>query len=166
MGAGSSMPPTAGSGASNSADVAFATGMIPHHEQAVEMAQMVLDKQGIDPRVTALANKIKAAQSPEITTMKGWLTAWGAPVPSGMSNMAGMSGLMSPADMDALKSATGLTASKLFLTQMTQHHNGAIDMAKVEVTSGKNPDAIALAKKIVTDQQAEITEMSALLASL
>jgi uncharacterized protein (DUF305 family) len=57
----------------NSADVMFAQSMIPHHQQAVEMADMVLKKDGIDDRVRTLAENIKAAQGPEITTMTGWL---------------------------------------------------------------------------------------------
>ena len=82
MGSGSSgISPSASasvSSAHNDSDVAFATQMIPHHQQAVEMADMVLAKTGVDPRVTELAKQIKAAQDPEIVTMTGWLKAWGA----------------------------------------------------------------------------------------
>ena len=49
----------------NGTDAMFAQGMIPHHAQAVEMSDIILKQQGIDPRVTALATKIKAAQTPE-----------------------------------------------------------------------------------------------------
>ena len=82
--------------------------------------------------------------------------------------MGGMDhgGMMSEGDMTALDTATGLDASKLFLQQMTQHHQGAIDMATSEINEGKNRDALALAKKIIQDQPAEITEMQRLLATL
>jgi uncharacterized protein (DUF305 family) len=116
--------------AHNDADVTFAQHMIPHHQQAVEMSDMVLGKQGIDPRVTQLATQIKAAQAPEIQRMQGWLSQWGlAPMPS-MSghDMPGTSGMMSEQDMTALKNAQGVDASKLFLTQMIAHHEGAITM--------------------------------------
>lgn len=74
MGAGSSTPasssPTpASTSAHNAPDVAFATNMIAHHEQAIQMADMVLAKQGTDPRVVTLAKNIKKAQDPEIATM-------------------------------------------------------------------------------------------------
>jgi uncharacterized protein (DUF305 family) len=148
----------------NDPDIAFATQMIPHHQQAVEMADLVLAKNGVDSRVTELATKIKAAQDPEIVTMTVWLKAWGQPAPVPMHGMA-MNGLMSPADMDALKNASGPDSSKLFLQQMVQHHQGAIDMANEELNTGKNTDAMALAKKIVTDQTTEIALMNSLLKS-
>src|SRR3954468_16603841 len=70
---------TANAEAHNNADVMFAQHMIPHHQQAIEMSDMLLAKQGIDPRVTELAKQIKAAQGPEIQQMQSWLTQWGNP---------------------------------------------------------------------------------------
>ncbi len=165
---GSSANPSASASsaaAHNDSDVAFATQMIPHHQQAVEMADILLAKTGVDPRVIDLAKQIKAAQDPEIVTMTGWLKAWGQPSPAPMDGMA-MNGMMSQADMDALKNASGADSSKLFLQQMTQHHQGAIDMANEELTSGKDADALALAKKIIAAQTAEIATMKDLLASM
>lgn len=171
MGAGSSTPasssPTAAStSAHNAPDVTFATNMIAHHQQAIQMADMVLAKQGTDPRVVTLAKNIKKAQDPEIATMTAWLMNWGQP--TDMAGMPGMSmnGLMSETDMKALDAASGADASKLSLSQMTQHHQGAIDMANEEGSTGLNADAIALAKRIVGDQTAEIATMKALLAAM
>ena len=165
MGNHSSSPKASPSASFNDPDIAFATGMIPHHQQAVEMADIVLAKTGVDSRVTDLAKKIKAEQDPEIVTMTGWLKAWGQPAPSAMSGMT-MNGMMSQDDMDALTKASGPDSSKLFLQQMLQHHQGAIDMANEELTTGKNADALALAKGIVSGQTAEITTMNRLLNSL
>jgi uncharacterized protein (DUF305 family) len=61
----------------NEVDVMFAQTMIPHHEQAVDMSDMVLSKSNINPEVTALAKQIKAAQQPEIDMMNAWLETWG-----------------------------------------------------------------------------------------
>ena len=163
-------PSTSGSSASasaafNKADVSFATDMAGHHQQAVEMSQMLLDKSNIDPRVVALAKEIKAAQGPEIKQMKSWLADWGQKSDS-MSGMDMGGSMMSDADMNDLKSSTGLTASKLFLTQMTVHHKSALVMAKTEVDSGRNADAVTLAKNIISTQTTEITTMSDILASL
>ena len=171
--------------AHNQADVMFAMHMIPHHQQAIEMSDVVLGKQGIDPRVTELAKQIKAAQGPEIQQMQGWLTQWGNPaMPSmsagnmpghdmpGMSGMPsmsgapGMAGMMSEADMTALQNAQGIEASKLFLTQMIAHHEGAITMAQNEIKDGQYPAAVELAKSIVTAQQKEIDTMKGILATL
>ncbi|RDH77929.1 DUF305 domain-containing protein [Mycolicibacterium moriokaense] len=164
----------------NDADVMFAQHMIPHHEQAVEMSDIVLAKPDIDARITDLANKIKAAQGPEITQMRGWLDQWGIPpMPSmdpgmgGMQdheNMPGtsgaMTGMLSAQQMTDLKNANGVDAGKLFLSGMIAHHEGAIAMAQDEIGSGKFAPAIDLAKSIVTTQQQEIDTMKGILATL
>lgn len=155
------------------ADVTFAQQMIPHHQQAVVMAALA-DTRAADPRVKTLAAQIKAAQDPEIATMTGWLHAWGKAAPSaspaatemGGMDMGGgsMPGMMSDADMTKLSAASGASFDKQFLLMMIQHHQGAISMAEDEVAGGKNPDAIALAKRIITAQQAEIDTMKKILA--
>lgn len=171
--------------AHNEADVTFAQGMIPHHEQAIEMSDMLLAKQGIDQRVVSLANAIKDAQGPEIQKMQSWLTDWGVPTaaPSaGMPNMPGHdmgdmpghdmgnmggSGMMSEQDMAALQNAQGgVEASKLFLTQMIQHHKGAIMMSQNEVDAGQFPPAVEMARSIISSQQQEIDTMQQILNSL
>ena len=152
------------SSSANNADVTFAMEMVVHHEQAVEMAQMVLDKNGIDPRVTELAQNIKAAQGPEIDTLNGWLDSWGAGGSMGEMDMGGTT--MSDGDMAALEAASGVEASTLFLEQMTVHHEGAIDMATIELQNGQNADAVALAQKIIDDQTAEIALMKDILDTL
>jgi hypothetical protein len=93
--------------------------MIPHHQQAIQLSDMLFAKQGIDPRVIDLAQQFKAAQGPEIDQMQGWLKQWDMPGMPGMGDMPGMDGLMSPADMQALQGAQGVDASKLYLTQMS-----------------------------------------------
>jgi uncharacterized protein (DUF305 family) len=83
--AGSSAAATSTPAASahNQADVTFAQGMIPHHEQhCIQMSDIILGKQGIDPRVVQMANQIKAEQGPEIQQMKSWLSQWGQPTTS------------------------------------------------------------------------------------
>lgn len=168
--------------AHNGADVTFAQGMIPHHAQAIEMSDILLSKQDIDPRVVSLANAIKAAQGPEIEQMQGWLTEWGVAATTsspggGMPGMPGMpaedmpgmndgGGMMSEQDMTALQDAQGAEASRLFLTQMIEHHNGAITMAQTEINSGQFAPAVALARSIVSAQQQEITTMQGILDSL
>lgn len=164
---GSSSSPSAGMADFNDADVMFAQMMIPHHQQAVEMADMILGKDGIDESVLTLAEEIKAAQQPEIEQLQGWLEEWGAD--SDTDSMDGMDhggGLMSDEDMQSLDAATGADASRLFLEQMTMHHEGAITMAQDEVDNGQNADAVALAQTIVETQTAEIATMQELLAQL
>ena len=162
-------PTSTAAEAHNDADVMFAQHMIPHHQQAMEMSDMLLGrKQGIDPRVVQLANQIKAAQGPEIQQMQGWLTEWGTPAmpPTSGHDMPSMQGMMSDADMTALQNAQAVEASKLFLTQMIAHHEGAITMAQTEIKDGQYPPAVELAHAIATTQQQEIDTMKSILATL
>ena len=128
------------------------------------MSDTLLAKDGVHPDVVALAERIKAAQGPEIETMNQWLEDWGQDTDMGGMDHGG--GMMSEEEMAALEEADGETASSLFLEQMIMHHQGAIDMAQAQIDNGQNPDAVALAQKIVEDQTAEITEMQELLAQL
>lgn len=154
-------------GTANAADETFATMMIPHHEQAVEMADMILDKDGVDTRVTELAQQIKDAQAPEIETMTGWLNEWGVSLDSGMAGHdMGDDGMMDESAMTALDDADGADAARLFLEGMVMHHEGAIDMAESELADGQFPDALELAQQVIDGQSAEITTMNDILDTL
>lgn len=155
--------------AHNDADVTFAQGMIPHHEQAVEMAQLAADRAESD-EVLDLAARIEAAQAPEIEEMTAWLEDWDEEVPSGsgMEDHSGMGagsgmGMMSAEDMEALMGASGDDFDRMFLEMMIVHHEGALEMAESQIVDGEFPDAIALAERIVDTQQAEIDEMNGIL---
>lgn len=152
----------------NEADVAFAQGMIPHHQQAIEMARLAADR-AASPEVKALATDIEAAQGPEIALMTGWLQLWGAAVPEDTAGMEhpGMEvpGMMSQADMQALEQASGAEFDRMFLDMMIRHHEGALEMARTEQADGQNADALALARQIETTQAVEIDAMRELLGS-
>lgn len=161
---------TAGTGTQggfNQADAAFAQQMIPHHRQAVEMAELA-ETRAADPEIKELAQKIKAAQDPEITTMRGWLTAWGAaemPM-DGDHSGHGMPGMMTKKDMARLKASKGGKFDRMFAQMMIEHHDGAIDMAKTELSQGTNPEAKDLAETIIAAQQGEIDQMKQILERL
>ncbi|MEG9224902.1 DUF305 domain-containing protein [Aeromicrobium sp. Sec7.5] len=153
-------------------DVTFAQEMIPHHEQATEMAALAQDRT-TSPEILDIASRIEAAQDPEIETMTTWLQEWGVSEEStdehsemnhGQGSESAMPGMMSDEDMSDLEDATGTEFDQMFLTMMIEHHEGAIIMAKAEIDSGTNPDAIALAEQIEAAQTTEIAEMEALLA--
>lgn len=157
----------------NDADVAFAQQMIPHHQQALQMARMATEQAASD-EVRELAERIEAAQGPEIATMTGWLVAWGEKVPDldGTDSMAGMDhggetpgsmGMMTEEDMDRLMATSGRDFDRAFLTMMIAHHEGAIEMARAEQATGKDPGALALAGQVEVDQAAEIETMRDLL---
>jgi uncharacterized protein (DUF305 family) len=169
--ASTTMPP-AGTEAHNNADVWFVRNMIPHHQQSIEMSDILLAKQGIDPRVTELANNIKAAESPEIQQMQDWLKQWGKPMPAitpgDMQGPAqgGVIGQLSERELNALSEAEGADASRLFLTQMIAHHEGALSVAQTEIEEGQYPPAVVMARSIASTQQQEIDTIKGILASL
>ena len=149
----------------NDADVTFASHMIPHHQQAVEMAELA-ETRAASQQVKDLATQIKNAQGPEIQQMTAWLEAWGQPMPSDMGGMdmgGSMPGMMSEDEMSQLENATGAKFDRIFLTMMISHHEGAIEMANTEQADGKNQDAIDLAIQIEQAQTAEIATMRELL---
>lgn len=149
-------------GAHNDADVAFATDMIPHHAQAVAMAKMVPTRAS-SQQVKDLATQIQAAQDPEIKLMSGWLAAWGEPVPAAGGMQHG-DGMMSMEEMGQLETATGAPFDTMWLKMMIKHHEGAIVMARTELTEGTDAEAKKLAQAIVDGQSKEITTMNSLLA--
>jgi uncharacterized protein (DUF305 family) len=169
----------------NDEDVAFATNMIPHHQQAVEMAALVPDR-STNPAVIKLATDISAAQGPEIETMKVFLVQWKegsdtnpespeTPVSpenpdspdshgghGGMDAME-MQGMIDAAAIARLASLKGAEFDQLWLQSMISHHEGAIEMANAEIAGGTNVDAKKLAQQIVAAQQGEISQMKQML---
>jgi uncharacterized protein (DUF305 family) len=163
----------------NDADVEFATSMIPHHAQAIQMVTLT-DARTLDPEVKQLGATIRDTQAPEVEAMVRWLTAWGKEIPETSNDHvngghdlgempemdnADMPGMMSAEEMEALMNASDAEFQEMFLEMMQEHHEGAIEMARTEQAEGEFPDAIEMAKSIVTSQQAEIDQIEQLLAS-
>ena len=158
---------TDGSSDFNQADIMFAQMMIPHHEQAIEMSDLILAKDGVDPEVVELAEEITAAQGPEIEQMESWLDEWGAPSmmdADDMGGAGGMGGMLTDEELDELAAADGTTGTTLFLEGMIEHHEGAIDMAEQHQEDGESEEALALSASIIDTQEAEIERMQELLA--
>jgi uncharacterized protein (DUF305 family) len=156
----------------NDSDVAFAQGMIPHHEGALTMSEMAVER-ATDPRVLDLAERIEAGQDPEIDLMTGWLEEWGRPVGAdGTDGNAHGSGGMGhgPDDMGGMDMenmpAAGPDFDRRWLEAMIVHHEGAVEMAETEIDDGRNADAIDLARRIIEAQTQEIEEMRQLLSEL
>jgi uncharacterized protein (DUF305 family) len=155
----------------NAADVSFATMMILQHTQAMAMVDLAL-KQAVDAKVKALAPKIKEGDAPELARMSGWFTSVGNVVPSGAHDMSmpGMEakpqGVVSAKEMTDLGKATGSGFDRMWLQLMIRHHQGAVDMARTELTKGGSPDAKQVAQSIIDRQSAEIATMTSILTGL
>ncbi len=145
------------------ADVMFVQMMIPHHEQAVEMSTIMLDKDGLPGEVRELAQQIADEQEPEIAQMRAWLDDWGMPEMGGMGGHGGhggMDGMLTDDQLDELRAASGDEAVTLFFEQMVLHHEGAIDMARDVIDDGQHADVRELAEGMIAAQQAEIDLMT------
>jgi uncharacterized protein (DUF305 family) len=164
----STSAPAAATG-NNADDISFAQQMIPHHAQAVEMAKLVPSR-STDQKVLDLATRIQQAQAPEIQQLTAMLTKWGS-APTSTPSMPGMDhgsmgsggGMMTAEEMKQLEAAKGAEFDRMWIQMMIKHHEGAIDMARTELSKGSSSEAKALAQKVIDAQQAEITEMQALL---
>ena len=152
------------------ADVAFMTGMISHHAQALVMSGWAPSR-GASPRVQTLTARITNAQADEIAVMQRWLRERERPVPTvgpggAMPAMAGhdmhmtMPGMLSPAQLEELSASRGRDFDRLFLTFMIQHHEGAVAMvADLFASDGAAQDEFVfkLASDIQVDQTTTCT---------
>lgn len=146
----------------NDADITFIQDMTPHHKGALAMAELAPTRaQNAD--VKQLAERIVAAQGPELKLMQEMAEAWDVELAAGgaMSGDMEMGG-----DTDMLESLSGAEFDRAFLEMMTVHHEGALTMAQTELDKGENSQAKALAREIIESQTAEIEEMKQLLSQL
>ncbi|HEX2905203.1 MAG TPA: DUF305 domain-containing protein [Jatrophihabitans sp.] len=141
----------------NRADVDFVQRMIPHHQGALEMADLAAGR-GQDQRVKDFAERIKFAEDLEIETMTGWLDDWGKTT-SLSADTGGM-------DLSTLQAASGRDFDRMWLKMLSEHHVRAVAMANAEIASGDNQHALALATQIVDTQGGEVQEVQSLLTEL
>ncbi|MCC2031166.1 DUF305 domain-containing protein [Microbacterium allomyrinae] len=165
-------------------DHCYIEGMIPHHEQALALSELILAATGVRERTRALAEFIVADQSAEIDTMRTWQQAWLRTIPAGSAGGAHsghgttedvptgcgdhghgeMKGMASPDQLAALDAAEGELADSMFLELMIAHHEGALEMATRAVLEGSNAFVRTSGKHVLVEQEREIAAMTALLA--
>lgn len=154
-------------------DVTFMQNMIPHHNQAVQMAAMVADRTNRKELLDA-AGRINASQADEIGFMQQWLTSRGEPLPDptahdGMSMPHDKSGMATPAQLAQLSAAQGTEFDRLFLELMITHHEGAVKMVAdlhEQPGSAYDPVLFEFTNEVVNDQTAEIERMNTVLVGL
>jgi uncharacterized protein (DUF305 family) len=155
------LPPAGGVGY-NSLDAWFVQMMIPHHQQALELAALAPDR-AADPRIRAIAERITVAQGPEIAVLRSWLRQRGLTESGGNSSgdhdHGPASGMHPPEAIRALAATSGAAFDRSFVGLMSTHHRGAIQMCTQVLTGGADDGIQLLATNIAADQQIEIGRM-------
>ena len=154
-------------------DVRFMQDMIPHHQQAVQMAELVADRTN-RPELADAAGRINLSQRDEIEFMEKWLRERGQAVPdpadpAGMHTDHRMAGMATPQQMEKLAAAEGTNFDRMFLTLMITHHEGAVKMVEELLNmpgSAYDPVLFEFTTDVTNDQTAEIERMHALLITL
>lgn len=156
------------------ANAEFMQGMILHHAQALEMVRL-LETRTDDPGMKLLAKKIGISQTQEIQAMQAWLARRGQTGPVAMADgtmqlagtpMLPMPGMLTPQQMAALASARGSAFNRLFLTDMIQHHTGALAMVQQLFDTpgaGQDPELFAFTSDVDNDQRTDIARMQSML---
>jgi uncharacterized protein (DUF305 family) len=161
-GRGAATPlPAAQAAAFNDADVRFLQDMIPHHQQAIDMA-MLVNGRTRRPELVKLASRISTGQDAEIRTMQAWLSRWNRPAPAGdgmQSDRSQVPGMLAEGQLDWLETLQDVQFDLAFLTMMRTHHGGAIEVAEAELRAGSAAEVKALAKRMIAAQQTEIRQM-------
>lgn len=159
--------------APGAADIRFVQMMVPHHQQALDMAALAPAKAASD-KVKAMADRIGSAQRAEIAQMRSWLRQHGQDGQDAGSGHQGghgaaadqpmtMPGMATPQQLSQLAHADGANFDRLFLTLMITHHQGALTMAHDELTQGSDVLIQEMAQEVVVTQTGEINRMRALL---
>ncbi len=158
--------------AADSVDAGFARDMSIHHEQAVQMSTLIMDRTE-DEAIKSLAYDILMTQQGQIGIMSGWLDAWDLPWTSagprmewmGMPLEGLMPGMATPEQMASLREAHGEAADVIFLELMIPHHRSGVDMAQYAVDHARVDAVQSLAQGMLDAQELEIAYMQELLVA-
>ncbi|MFI8002959.1 DUF305 domain-containing protein [Streptomyces sp. NPDC086010] len=152
----------AGDDTPNSADIRYARMMIEHHRQALVLTALVPGR-ARSGSVERLAQRISAAQKPEIAAMQGWLKNNGADDREETHEHSPMPGMATDAQLADLRAARGEAFDTLFLKLMITHHQGAVTMATEALADGNNVLVEEMANDVVAQQTVEVERMRALM---
>lgn len=141
-------------------DITFVQLMLAHDRQTVQICDLLLAKDGVDPRVRALAEQLRRTRSLEIDQLTIWLSDWGIDESPLEHDHAGRThGLLLPGQLAAFERADGPTAQRAFLETMISHDRGALEISTTVVDTGTDSGVRQLAEKIISSQSAEIDRL-------
>lgn len=145
----------------NDADVGFLQAMIPHHQQAIDMARLVTGRTQ-RPELVKLAARITTSRVAEIRRMQAWLTRWQRPAAANASTQhdpSQLPGMLAEGQLEWLQTLTGAQFDLGVVTMLRTHHGGAVELAGTELRAGASAEVKALAAEIIATQQREIRQL-------
>ncbi|MEV6301623.1 DUF305 domain-containing protein [Actinoplanes sp. NPDC051861] len=143
----------------NTIDATFAQMMIAHHIQALQMAELAPSRAG-NSQLKALAARMQAAQQPEIEYLRDWLADRGKPESDPSHDHSTMPGMQTEAALAALTGSSGADFDQRFVTMMSDHHRGALQMATDVLNGGTDRMLSEFANEMAVEQSAEINRMA------
>lgn len=150
-------------GTPNDVDVHFIGMMVPHHEQAIEMSDVLLASDVEDAQVRDLAQRIKDGQERENEQMRAWADEWGIQEDMELHSKHIANGMFQPAELEQFATLKGDELRTAFLEMMHSHHAHVIDMTQGEVEGGGYAPLREMAQQMIDVQLAEMGEMEELL---
>lgn len=150
-------------GTPNDVDVHFIGMMVPHHEQAIEMSDVLLASDVEDAQVRDLAQRIKDGQERENEQMRAWADEWGIQEDMELHSKHIANGMFQPAELEQFATLKGDELRTAFLEMMHSHHAHVIDMTQGEVEGGGYAPLREMAQQMIDVQVAEMGEMEELL---
>lgn len=150
----------------NEADLKFVEQMIPHHQQAVQIADLA-ETRAENEDIRSLAMDISFIQAIEVEELQGWLLDWG--ISHGTDDHAdhgAMAGMLTDEELQSLDAASGTDFDLLFAQLMAKHHEGAIEAAQTVLNDGKSADVKVFAESVIETQSAELEELQSIIAQL
>ena len=147
----------------NDVDVHFLGMMVPHHEQAIDMSDVLLASDVDDAEVRDLAQRIKEGQERENEQMRAWADEWGIQDDMEYHSKHIANGMFHPEQLAEFESKAGDDLRTAFLEMMHFHHNHVIKMTQDEVDRGGYEPLREMAKEMIEVQTAEMGEMEELL---
>ena len=153
-----------GSSDLSGADIMLLEMMIPHHQQAVDISNLAIEKSK-DVELIELATQIREEQQAEIIQMESWLGDADSGHGMGHSMEGSMGGMLTKSELSQLEDATGKSFDLFWLQGMIDHHDGALHMVTM-IEDAEDLEIKRLGKNIISSQTAQIEQMKAMIARL
>jgi uncharacterized protein (DUF305 family) len=158
----------------NEADTAYATGLISHHAQTLQLLDLTLGRDSLDPQIGTLADQTRQARFDEAAAAQKWLRTWGKKAPKtalehthdqdGLTYDTSIPGILSRDEMHTLERAKGAAFAQAWLRELVAHEQGAVKLAADAAEDGQNADVVAFAKKDEKAHQRMVAELERLQA--